>query len=81
MTGLLAGIERAGLVSRGAHPEDGRAAVIHLTRRGLDLLDRMLPEHFSRIDRLMADFSEADKKAFMKLLSKLERGLSVLRDP
>ena len=44
MTGLLAGLERSGLVKRDEHPEDRRMLSIELTEAALDLFERILPE-------------------------------------
>lgn len=48
------GMERLGYVERGADPRDARRRVIHLTRRGVDVLERS-----SRIfDRLRAEWAD-----------------------
>jgi DNA-binding MarR family transcriptional regulator len=54
MTGLLAGLERSGLVKRTQHPEDGRMFSIEPTEQAFDLLERILPESVQHIEALMS---------------------------
>src|SRR5438552_17542361 len=54
MTGLLAGLERSGLVKRIEHPEDRRMLSIELTEAALDLFERILPERINRIMEFMS---------------------------
>ena len=78
MTGLLAGMERSGLVKRTQHPEDGRMAHIELTEQALELFERVLPERISRIMRFMSVLTEDEQHQLRPLLEKLERSLPAL---
>lgn len=80
ITGLLDGLEREGLVQRQAHPSDRRMLTVHLTDKGHTLIERMLPDHFCRTKKLMANLSTTEKKTFVKLLKKLCSGTSALSD-
>ncbi len=74
MTGLIDTLERSGLVTRTPHPEDRRMMSVGLTPRGEKLLERIMPEHFKRMAWLMGPLSEAERKSFVRLLTKvLER--------
>ncbi len=74
MTGLIDTLERSGLVTRTPHPEDRRMMSVGLTSRGEKLLERIMPEHFKRMAWLMGLLSEVERKAFVRLLTKvLER--------
>ena len=78
MTGLLAGLERSGLVTRTQHPEDGRMAHIELTERALELFERVLPERVSHIMQFMSALTADEQQQLRALLEKVERGLPAL---
>lgn len=78
MTGLLAGLERSGLVTRTQHPEDGRMAHIELTEQALELLERVLPERIGRILGFMSALTEDEQHQLRAILEKVERNLSAL---
>lgn len=73
MTGLVDTLARAGLVTRTPDPKDRRMLAVELTARGEKLLLKILPEHFRRMAWLMAPLSEAERKTFVRLLTKLLR--------
>jgi DNA-binding MarR family transcriptional regulator len=81
MTGLLAGLERSGLVRRTQHPEDGRMVHIELTEQALELFERILPERVSRITRFMSALTTDEQHQLRALLEKVERGLPALSAP
>src|SRR2546430_15077723 len=78
MTGLLAGLERSGLVKRDEHPEDGRMFSIELTEAALDLFERILPERINRIMQFMSSLTEEEQHQLRAFLEKMERGLPAL---
>jgi DNA-binding MarR family transcriptional regulator len=78
MTGLLAGLERSGLVKRTRHPEDGRMAHIELTEQALELFERVLPERVSRIMGFMSALTADEQHQLLALLEKMERSLPAL---
>ena len=80
MTGLLAGLERSGLVKRDEHPEDGRMFSIELTERSLELFERILPERINRIMEFLSSLTEEEQHQLRALLEKMERGLPALCD-
>ncbi len=71
ITGLVDTLEAAGLVTRRPHAEDRRMMSVALTRRGENLLARIMPPHFRRMAWLMGPLSEAERKTFVRLLSKV----------
>ena len=48
-------LEKAGLITRGPHPDDQRATVVTITDNGLALLGRVLPGHIQVARRLLLD--------------------------
>jgi DNA-binding MarR family transcriptional regulator len=75
MTGLLAGLERSGLVKRTEHAEDKRMFSIELTRQALDLFEQVLPERFKHIEEFMASLTEEEQHQLRSLLEKMNRGI------
>lgn len=72
VTGLIAGMEEEGLVSRLPHPTDGRSTLIRLTDAGEAMFHRMAPVHESWIDELMHGMSRTEMGQLMDLLAKLK---------
>jgi len=75
VTGLLDGLERAGQVRRKRCREDRRSVAVRLTARGTRVLSKVMPERFLRNSRLMAKLSEVDRRALVRLLGRVGRGL------
>jgi DNA-binding MarR family transcriptional regulator len=80
ITGLLDGLERDGLIQRQPHPSDRRMLTVHLTERGSELMQNILPEHFCRTKILMDTLTVSEKRNLVKLLDKLRSGASALSD-
>jgi DNA-binding MarR family transcriptional regulator len=77
VTGLLDGLESEGLVSRSCRKDDRRSINVKLTKQGLALLDRMLPDHYARLAAVMTNLSQAEKTQLITLLGKVREGLDV----
>ena len=78
ITGLLAGLERSGLVKRSEHPEDGRMFSIELTPSALELFEQMLPQRFEHIGEFMSSLTEEEQHQLRALLEKMNRGIPAL---
>lgn len=78
MTRLIDGLERDGLTCRIPHKEDRRRQEIELTAKGRNLLEKILPDYWSRLDVLMQGLSEAEQKTMISLLAKVAAGLPAL---
>jgi DNA-binding MarR family transcriptional regulator len=63
MTQLIKRLERQGLVTRLADPEDGRAALIGITRRGQDVIDDRKRVRRERLRELMETLSQEEENA------------------
>lgn len=81
ITGLLDGLEREELVKRQTCPGDRRMLSVYLTEKGERLLAQMLPDHFCRTTKLMANLSTTEKKTLIKLLQKLQAGTPAMLEP
>lgn len=68
MNELLAGLLRDGLVSRAAHPQDGRALLVRLTDAGRELGIRGAQALGSVEERMVDGLSGRDRQQFLDLL-------------
>jgi DNA-binding MarR family transcriptional regulator len=71
ITGLLKGLERDGLVSRGLDPSDGRVETVRITRRATALLRKMLPLLTRRHAASTAGLTKSECATMVALLKKL----------
>jgi len=77
MSRIVATMERTGLVSRKADPEDARARLVYLTPLGRSLRKSLVGEARSMVDSMLHGISEADlaktRKTLQRVLENLER--------
>ncbi|MER7766654.1 MarR family transcriptional regulator [Kitasatospora sp. NPDC096140] len=78
VTGLVDGLEREGLVARRPSTEDGRGNVVILTARGADRLREVAPEHFARMQAMVAGLSVEERTTFLDLLARVVTGIDAL---
>lgn len=69
---LLDKMQRDGLILR---LQDGRANRVHLTDKGRDLFDEVVPLHENAIARAFTSLSQEEQTQLHALLSKLDRAL------
>jgi DNA-binding MarR family transcriptional regulator len=79
VTGAVDRLERAGLVSRDASPDDLRVKQVRLTPRGRRLLGEVLAAHGDQIDAVLAGLSSAEQVKLQRLLDKLGDHLAGMR--
>lgn len=75
MTGLINGLEKDGLIRRGAH-EDRRMTSIHLTDEGKKLIYDTLPIYMEQINMMMSELTAEEQKVLNRLLYKIQTGLN-----
>jgi DNA-binding MarR family transcriptional regulator len=71
-------LARRGVVRRDPDPDDGRGALVTITRDGRELFERCAPEHLANARALLSGLSESERDQLARLLGKL---LSTLEDP
>jgi MarR family transcriptional regulator, 2-MHQ and catechol-resistance regulon repressor len=65
-------LEDKGLVERRAHGTDRRARVVHLTKEGRKVIERIYAEHAADMERLAsASLTRAERKTLIQLLKKI----------
>ena len=81
VTGLVDTLEHAGLVERVQDSADRRSVQVRLTPAGDAHLDQMLPDHYRRLEGVMAGLTKDELKVFVELLGKIETGIPAVREP
>ena len=79
MTGLLAGLERDGLIGRELQNGDRRRFAIRMTEKGDKTLKRIFPDYYNRIAGLMGNLNEEERGTLIALLNKVKKGIPALR--
>lgn len=72
ISGLLDGLEKDGMVQRGADKRDGRGRPVRITAKGKRFLDKMLPAHFTWLARVMQNLDETERRQLIELISKID---------
>jgi DNA-binding MarR family transcriptional regulator len=76
ITGLLDALEKEALVERTHRTDDRRSLHVRLTRKGVNLLEKILPDHYAAIGALMSKLSKSEKKQLVALLGKMREGIA-----
>ena len=71
ITGLVERMKKAGLVTREEDASDRRVMIIQITQVGDELLKKVLPDHYSRVNQLMLCLNEQERDSLQKLLKKV----------
>ncbi|MGI9471473.1 MAG: MarR family winged helix-turn-helix transcriptional regulator, partial [Rubripirellula sp.] len=71
----IAGLEKRKLVKRSPCPEDGRATVVAITRRGAKLVERIMPMTIALRTRTMNGISALNSEALDRTLSRMLQNL------
>ena len=71
LVGIIAGLDRRGLIERRPHPNDGRAMGLHLTREGKALVKQAEQTVTQLEEDATARLTAAERKTLMNLLQKI----------
>ena len=63
----------SGRAERVKHPEDGRVAIVRLTKDGTAQLRAWMKAHESRLDAALAELSAKDRSDVLKAIGALDR--------
>ncbi|MCO1604446.1 MarR family winged helix-turn-helix transcriptional regulator [Desulfosporosinus nitroreducens] len=80
MTGLISGLENQGLIEKAPNPNDRRGYLVRLRPKGLDLLERILPVHYSMTAKLMSSLDETQLKELTSLLNILTKNFPITNE-
>lgn len=73
MTVVLKNLLQEGLILKSRDPDDGRAHVVQLTRKGFQLIDGIFPGHVEEVRSVLAPLDEDEKKELVRILKKLNQ--------
>ena len=76
VTRQVAVMEKALLLERHAHPEDGRSQLLTATPSGREKAETMRRVRMERIARVVADWPEEERQELVRLLGRLNDDLS-----
>ncbi|MDT7518560.1 MarR family transcriptional regulator [Rhodoferax sp. TBRC 17660] len=71
LVGLIATLERRGLIERLPHPSDGRAMGVHLTPQGTELMLQAEKTAFDLEMDATSRLTDAERKTLIRLLQKV----------
>ncbi|MDX2148089.1 MAG: MarR family transcriptional regulator [Planctomycetota bacterium] len=71
MSGLLSGLEDAGLIRREWREEDARCAPAVLTEAGVQILDRVMPRYYDSVRQWLSPLSTSEQRSLIGLLDRL----------
>lgn len=71
ITGLVDTLERDQLVTREPGSGDRRMMLVHLTTKGRETLEAILPGHFRHMAELMEPLTDAERRTLVRLLNKV----------
>ncbi|MET4684673.1 MarR family winged helix-turn-helix transcriptional regulator [Brevundimonas faecalis] len=75
MTARLDRLQKAGLIERGPHPTDRRAALVRLTPKGFDMIETLMPLHMQAAQDMLSDLTREEQATLGALLARLIKGL------
>ena len=64
-------LQKAGIVTREPDPGDRRGTLVALSPHGLDLFDRVAPDHLANEDRLLSALDDTERETLVELLRRL----------
>jgi MarR family 2-MHQ and catechol resistance regulon transcriptional repressor len=70
-------LEKKGLLKRVPCEDDRRVVYAEITSAGIDLFDRIFPDHVQIVDTVMSSLSLDEKLAATQLLKKLGKGAAI----
>ena len=73
MTRVIAGLEELGLVSRRAHPSDGRQAIVELTDHGHSRIEEEVTERERWLDQQIADLAPDERAELARAVEIIDR--------
>ena len=76
ISGIVNRLYEKGMVKKDRHPEDKRAAILHLTPKSKELIPTLESVSNTVIDESLGNFSNEEKEKFLYLLKKIDCSLN-----
>jgi len=73
MTVVIKNLEQDGWITRHADPDDKRAYLVQLTKRGEELIETIFPKHLNDLDGLLDNLDTKEKEHLSYLFKKMNR--------
>lgn len=73
MTVVIRNLVKHDYVSKEKDPDDGRAFVIKLTKKGHDLIEGIFPKHLNMLEGVLSNLEKDEKHTLLELLKKLNK--------
>ncbi len=80
VTGLVDRLERDGLIARNGLPQDRRVCVAKVTKKGLEVLRRVVPLLAQRINDATKALGEEEKKSLIESLRKIRYSINGIEE-
>lgn len=71
LSGMVATLERADMVSRSKHPEDGRKVMVHLDRGGRETIENLFPVFNGYEAKYTGNLTDEERRELSRLLRKV----------
>lgn len=68
LSGMIATLEKAGMVSRSRHPRDGRMVMVHLEAVGRHTIENVFPEFNANESKLTGNLDDDERRELARLL-------------
>lgn len=73
MTVVIKNLVNQGCITKDKDPEDGRACIIRITKKGYDLIESIFPTHLDGLQSFFSSLDLEEKKELLRLMKKLNR--------
>jgi DNA-binding MarR family transcriptional regulator len=77
ITSLIDRMEKAGLVTRTAEPDDRRYNIVKMTAKGKKIFAKVEPSYLEQVRKIMASLDTPELKKLMTMLEKVRRTLRI----
>ncbi len=80
VTGMVAALERDGMLSRKENPDDRRSAFVRLTARGRRVVEQAFPLHHRNIEKALKHVPIADRKRLLEIVLAIADGFEQIAE-
>lgn len=77
---LVTGLTQSNLIASEPSPDDARARLLRLAPEGLHIVEKILPQHISRVNKASAGLTTKERRELIRLLMKLKDSYQVILD-